>query len=262
MTRLPLAIGAIHFVGIGGIGMSGIAEVMHNLGYQVQGSDLSVSTNVLRLRALGIEVVAGHDAENIGDAKVLVVSSAVKPDNPEVVAARAKVAASTVSRVLNDGYASPAVKARVLKVIEDLEYVPSTTARGLKTGRKACIGVVVESSQGSWFTQLLGGVEEALADQDWERVWLDQFQPMRFGERLWVCPARQLPPVDGETVIVDLDPGLELEGDLLLVQRAVDYSIKLIARKIVLKVHQTDLVTVYTYLIPLSRWERSGEGEI
>jgi len=51
-------------------------------------------------------------------------------------------------------------------------------------------------------------VEETLADQDWERVWLDQFQPMRFGERLWVCPAGQLPPVDGETVIIDLDPGL------------------------------------------------------
>ena len=51
-------------------------------------------------------------------------------------------------------------------------------------------------------------VEETLADQDWERVWLDQFQPMRFGERLWVCPAGQAPPVDGETVIIDLDPGL------------------------------------------------------
>lgn len=51
-------------------------------------------------------------------------------------------------------------------------------------------------------------IEEALADQDWERAWLDQFQPMRFGRRLWVCPAGQAPPVEGETVIIDLDPGL------------------------------------------------------
>ncbi|CAO3422511.1 UDP-N-acetylmuramate--L-alanine ligase [Azospirillum doebereinerae] len=89
MRALPLSIGTIHFVGIGGIGMSGIAEVLRNLGYTVQGSDLAESANVKRLRDLGIAVSIGHRAENIAGAAVIVVSSAVKRDNPEVVAARA-----------------------------------------------------------------------------------------------------------------------------------------------------------------------------
>ncbi|HYH22842.1 MAG TPA: UDP-N-acetylmuramate--L-alanine ligase [Azospirillum sp.] len=89
MRALPLTIGTIHFVGIGGIGMSGIAEVLKNLGYAVQGSDLAESANVKRLRELGIPVAIGHRAENLGSAAVVVVSSAVKKDNPEVVAARA-----------------------------------------------------------------------------------------------------------------------------------------------------------------------------
>ena len=88
MQAMPLDIGIIHFVGIGGIGMSGIAEVMHNLGYQVQGSDIAQNANVDRLRALGMKIDGGHKAENLGDARVIVTSSAVKPDNPEVVAAR------------------------------------------------------------------------------------------------------------------------------------------------------------------------------
>jgi len=88
MRRLPLDLGAIHFVGIGGIGMSGIAEVLHSLGYAVQGSDIGEGANVLRLRELGISVFVGHAAENLGLAQVVVVSSAVKADNPEVVAAR------------------------------------------------------------------------------------------------------------------------------------------------------------------------------
>jgi UDP-N-acetylmuramate--alanine ligase len=88
MRALPLDIGTIHFVGIGGIGMSGIAEVLHNLGYQVQGSDITESANVRRLRAAGITVMIGHDANNLGNAQVVVVSSAVKKDNPEVLAAR------------------------------------------------------------------------------------------------------------------------------------------------------------------------------
>jgi UDP-N-acetylmuramate--alanine ligase len=88
MRALPLNIGTIHFVGIGGIGMSGIAEVLHTLGYSVQGSDLAESANVRRLRASGIRVMVGHDAANLGAARVVVVSSAVRADNPEVVAAR------------------------------------------------------------------------------------------------------------------------------------------------------------------------------
>lgn len=89
MNTLPLNIGTIHFVGIGGIGMSGIAEILHNLGYTVQGSDISDNANVQRLRDLGIRVFVGHQAANVEDAKVVVISTAVKPDNPEVVAARA-----------------------------------------------------------------------------------------------------------------------------------------------------------------------------
>ncbi|MCS6891578.1 MAG: UDP-N-acetylmuramate--L-alanine ligase [Rhodovarius sp.] len=91
MRALPLSIGTIHFVGIGGIGMSGIAEVLHNLGYSVQGSDIAEGPNVARLRAQGIPVAIGHDPANLGAAQVVVVSSAVKRDNPEVQAARARL---------------------------------------------------------------------------------------------------------------------------------------------------------------------------
>ena len=80
--------GLIHFVGIGGIGMSGIAEVLVNLGYPVQGSDLADNANVQRLRGKGVAIKIGHDAANLGDARVVVVSSAVKRDNPELKAAR------------------------------------------------------------------------------------------------------------------------------------------------------------------------------
>ncbi len=88
--KMQRDIGPIHFVGIGGIGMSGIAEVMHNLGYQVQGSDLADNANVKRLSAMGIAVAVGHRAENLGAAEVIVVSSAIKPDNPELIEARGR----------------------------------------------------------------------------------------------------------------------------------------------------------------------------
>jgi len=87
MKGVGTDIGTIHFVGIGGIGMSGIAEVMHNLGYSVQGSDLAEGASVERLRARGIKVMIGHDAGNLGEAAVVVTSTAVKRDNPEVAAA-------------------------------------------------------------------------------------------------------------------------------------------------------------------------------
>jgi UDP-N-acetylmuramate--alanine ligase len=91
MRALPLSIGTIHFVGIGGIGMSGIAEVLHNLGYRVQGSDIAESANVRRLREAGITVAIGHDPANLGDAQVVVTSTAVRRDNAEVVTARARM---------------------------------------------------------------------------------------------------------------------------------------------------------------------------
>ena len=82
--KLPNEIGPIHFVGIGGIGMSGIAEVLINLGHEVQGSDASDNANVKRLRERGAKVFVGHDAANLGEAAVVVVSTAIKRDNPEL----------------------------------------------------------------------------------------------------------------------------------------------------------------------------------
>ena len=87
MKGVATDIGIIHFVGIGGIGMSGIAEVMHNLGYKVQGSDVAEGYVVQGLRSRGIPVTIGHDAENLGDAAVVVVSTAIVRTNPEVEAA-------------------------------------------------------------------------------------------------------------------------------------------------------------------------------
>ena len=83
MRGVPTGIGIVHFVGIGGIGMSGIAEVMHNLGYKVQGSDIADSYVIDGLRKLGIKVMIGHNADNLGDAAVVVTSTAVKKGNPE-----------------------------------------------------------------------------------------------------------------------------------------------------------------------------------
>jgi len=90
MRGVATDIGTIHFVGIGGIGMSGIAEVMHNLGYRVQGSDVAEGYVIAGLRAKGIAVHIGHKAENLGDATVVVTSTAIRRDNPEVEAAYAR----------------------------------------------------------------------------------------------------------------------------------------------------------------------------
>jgi len=87
-TKLPLDVGPIHFVGIGGIGMSGIAEVLLSHGYVVQGSDLKETPITMRLKKLGAFVFEGQMAENIEDAAVVVISSAIKPGNPELDEAR------------------------------------------------------------------------------------------------------------------------------------------------------------------------------
>jgi UDP-N-acetylmuramate--alanine ligase len=86
--KLPPKLGPIHFIGIGGIGMSGIAEVMANLGYTVQGSDAADNYNVKRLAESGVRTFIGHKAENLEAAEIVVVSTAIKRDNPELVAAR------------------------------------------------------------------------------------------------------------------------------------------------------------------------------
>lgn len=87
-AKLSLDVGIIHFVGIGGIGMSGIAEVLHNLGFKVQGSDLSSNYNTERLEKLGVKIMLGQDAKNVAGVAAIVISSAVKPTNVEVVAGR------------------------------------------------------------------------------------------------------------------------------------------------------------------------------
>ncbi len=87
-TKLPTDIGPIHFIGIGGIGMSGIAEVLMTHGYRVQGSDLKASAITERLQSLGAEIHIGQRAENVEEAEVVVASTAIKPDNPELREAR------------------------------------------------------------------------------------------------------------------------------------------------------------------------------
>lgn len=87
-VQMPFETGAVHFIGIGGIGMSGIAEVMINLGYQVQGSDMRENANVKRLQSLGAKIYIGHEGENVHGAGAIVVSSAIKSDNAEIVEAR------------------------------------------------------------------------------------------------------------------------------------------------------------------------------
>jgi UDP-N-acetylmuramate--alanine ligase len=86
----PFALGPVHFIGIGGIGMSGIAEIMRKIGYTVSGSDAKASANTERLEKLGVKVFIGHDPANVEGASAVVFSTAVKPDNPEFAAARAR----------------------------------------------------------------------------------------------------------------------------------------------------------------------------
>ncbi|QXT41259.1 UDP-N-acetylmuramate--L-alanine ligase [Gymnodinialimonas ceratoperidinii] len=90
VTKMPTQLGAIHFVGIGGIGMSGIAEVLLNHGYDVQGSDLKSTPITDRLQSLGARIFTGQAPENLGEAQVVVISSAIKPGNPEYDEARAR----------------------------------------------------------------------------------------------------------------------------------------------------------------------------
>ncbi len=134
MRALPRSIGPLHFVGIGGIGMSGIAEVLHNLGYRVQGSDLADSANVRRLTDLGIPVAVGHEAENLGAAEVVVISSAVRPDNPEVIAAR-------VRRI-------PVVRrAEMLGELMRLKWSLAIAGTHGKTTTTSMIGALLETAQ-------------------------------------------------------------------------------------------------------------------
>ena len=90
MTRrpVPFDLGPVHFIGIGGIGMSGIAEIMLRIGYTVQGSDAKASANTERLQQAGAKIFIGHDAVHLEGASAVVYSTAVKPDNPEMISGR------------------------------------------------------------------------------------------------------------------------------------------------------------------------------
>lgn len=166
MKSVPFDIGKVHFVGIGGIGMSGIAEVMHNLGYAVQGSDLSENANVLRLRSLGIPIEVGQRGENLGDAKVIVVSSAIRPDNPEVVEAQAR--------------SIPVVRrAEMLAELMRLKWCVSVAGTHGKTTTTSMVAAVLEAG-GIDPTVINGGIINSygtnarLGESDWMVVEADE----------------------------------------------------------------------------------------
>ncbi|MBV9554135.1 MAG: UDP-N-acetylmuramate--L-alanine ligase [Alphaproteobacteria bacterium] len=166
MRSLPQGLGLIHFVGIGGIGMSGIAEVLHNLGYKVQGSDVAAGGNTRRLEELGIAVAIGHRAENLGTAEVVVVSSAIKADNPEIAAARAR-------RI-------PIVRrAEMLGELMRLKWAVAVAGTHGKTTTTSLIGALLETAQLDP-TVINGGIINAygtntrLGASDWMVVEADE----------------------------------------------------------------------------------------
>jgi UDP-N-acetylmuramate--alanine ligase len=166
ISTLPLNVGTVHFVGIGGIGMSGIAEVLNSLGYRVQGSDQADGANVRRLASLGIKTFVGHRAENLGDAAVVVTSSAVKPDNPEVLAARARL--------------TPVVRrAEMLGELMRLKWAIAVGGTHGKTTTTSMVAHILE--QAGWDpTVIVGGISNAsgsnarLGKGDWMVVEADE----------------------------------------------------------------------------------------
>jgi len=166
MKGVGTDIGTIHFVGIGGIGMSGIAEVMKNLGYEVQGSDIAEGPSVERLRARGITVMIGHDAGNLGDAAVVVTSTAVRRSNPEV-------AAALESRV-------PVVRrAEMLAELMRLKNTVAVAGTHGKTTTTSMIAALLDAG-GIDPTVINGGIIESygsnarLGDSDWMVVEADE----------------------------------------------------------------------------------------
>jgi UDP-N-acetylmuramate--alanine ligase len=203
MRSLPESIGPIHFVGIGGIGMSGIAEVLHNLGYRVQGSDLSESANTRRLAALGVAVRIGHAAENLDNAEVIVVSSAVKPDNPEVAAARAR--------------RLPVVRrAEMLAELMRLKWSIAIAGTHGKTTTTSMIGALLETA-GLDPTVINGGIINAygtntrLGAGDWMAVEADESDGT----------FTRLPATIA--IVTNIDPEhLDFYGDFAALQRAFE----------------------------------------
>jgi len=166
MKGIPFDIGMVHFVGIGGIGMSGIAEVMHNLGYSVQGSDISENANVQRLQNMGIDVKIGQRAENVENAQVLVVSTAIKADNPEVMAARERTI--------------PVVRrAEMLAELMRLKWCVSVAGTHGKTTTTSMVAAVLEAAKVDP-TVINGGIinsygtNAVLGEGDWMVVEADE----------------------------------------------------------------------------------------
>jgi UDP-N-acetylmuramate--alanine ligase len=203
MRALPLTIGTLHFVGIGGIGMSGIAEILHDLGYRVQGSDVADSAIVRRLQGLGIPVEIGHRADNLGSAHVVVVSSAVKPDNPEVVAARARLL--------------PVVRrAEMLGELMRLKWAIAVAGTHGKTTTTSLIGALLEAAELDP-TVINGGIINAhgtnahLGGGDWMVVEADESDGTFM----------KLPATIA--VVTNIDPEhLDFYGDFDAVQRAFE----------------------------------------
>lgn len=163
---VPFDTGPVHFVGIGGIGMSGIAEVMLNLGYQVQGSDAKVSANTERLEKQGAKIFIGHDGANVGKAGVVVISSAIKAGNPEVDAARAKGA--------------PIVRrAEMLAELMRLKWTVAIGGTHGKTTTTSMVGSLLEAG-GKDPTVINGGIINAygsntrMGEGDWMVVEADE----------------------------------------------------------------------------------------
>jgi len=161
-----IKLGTIHFVGIGGIGMSGIAEILHNLGYSVQGSDISQNNNVKRLEQKGIKVFIGHNEENIKDVSVVVKSTAVSFDNPEIKSARLKHI--------------PVVKrSEMLAELMRLKYTVSVAGTHGKTTTTSMVASIFETANFKP-TVINGGVLNAygtnayLGDGDWIIVEADE----------------------------------------------------------------------------------------
>ncbi|HTV88629.1 MAG TPA: UDP-N-acetylmuramate--L-alanine ligase [Stellaceae bacterium] len=203
MRSLPESIGPIHFVGIGGIGMSGIAEVLHNLGYRVQGSDLADSGNTRRLVGLGIPVAIGHAGDNLDGAAVVVVSSAVKPDNPEVAAARAR--------------RLPVVRrAEMLAELMRLKWAIAIAGTHGKTTTTSMVGALLETA-GLDPTVINGGIINAygtntrLGAGDWIAVEADESDGT----------FTRLPAT--VAVVTNIDPEhLDFYGDFAALQQAFE----------------------------------------
>lgn len=166
MKHAPFDIGLVHFVGIGGIGMSGVAEVMHNLGYRVQGSDLSANANVKRLQEQGIAVKIGQKAENLEGCQVVVISSAIKSDNPEYVEAQRR--------------SLPIVRrAEMLAELMRLKWCVSVAGTHGKTTTTSMVAAVLESA-GVDPTVINGGIINSygtnarLGESDWMVVEADE----------------------------------------------------------------------------------------